>query len=68
MVKVLAPMLVKLLLIEDFRASMDVSVPTKDIIPKEMMTTVRIVRKSWLLIALRDIFIFSLKTEAIIPF
>jgi hypothetical protein len=65
-VKVFAPILVKLLLIEDFRASIDVKVPTSDVIPIVMIKTVRIVRKSWLRIAPSDILIFSPKTEAII--
>jgi hypothetical protein len=58
-------MLVKLLFIEDFIASMDVRIPTNAIIPNEMIKTVKIVRKSWLRIAPSDIFIFSLTNEAI---
>ena len=65
-VNVLAPMLVKLLLMEDFKASMDVSVPTSEVIPMVIIKTVRIVRKSWLRIAPSDILIFSPKAEAII--
>ena len=61
-------MFVKLLLMEDFKASIEVSVPTNDMMPKEMMTIVRIVRNNWLRIARSDILIFSLKTEAIVEY
>jgi len=61
-------MLVKLLLMDDLSASIDVRVPTKEVMPIVIIKTVSVVRKSWLLIARKDIFIFSLKTEAIVTF
>ena len=59
MVNEFDPMLEKLLLIEALIASMDVRIPTSAIIPKAIISTVRMVLKAWLLIACKEIFIFS---------
>ena len=61
----LAPILVKLLVIEALMASMEVSIPTKAIIPKEIIKTVSVVRNNWLRIAPNEILIFSFINEAI---
>lgn len=61
-------MFVKLLLIDDFKASMEVRVPTSEVMPIVIIKTVRIVRNNWLLIARNDILIFSRNTEAILYF
>ena len=45
-VNVLAPIFVKLLLMEDLSASMEVSVPTSDMMPNVMMMTVSAVRSA----------------------
>lgn len=65
-VKVLAPMLAKLLLMEDFRMSIEVSVPTKEVIPIKIISAVMMVRKSCDLMARSDIRMFSLRNEAMV--
>jgi hypothetical protein len=50
---------------DDLMASMAVRIPTKAIIPKEIINAVKVVRNNWLLIARKEIRIFSFKKEAI---
>ena len=65
MVKVFAPILVKLLLIDCFMESMAVKMPTNAVIPMAIISTVNTVRSNWLLIEERDILIFSVNRLAI---
>lgn len=60
MVNVLAPILVKLLLIEPLIPSMAVNIPTKAIIPKAIMSTVKVVRSNCALMELSASLIFSI--------
>jgi len=63
MVKVFAPILVKLLLMEPLIASIAVRIPTRAVMPKEMISTVRMVRSNCPRIEFSDIFIFSVMKE-----
>ena len=58
-VKLLEPMLAKLLLMDCLMDSMAVSIPTSAIIPIAMINTVKTDLKRWLLTDCRDIRIFS---------
>jgi hypothetical protein len=46
MLKVLAPMLLKLSVMEFFMASMEVKIPTKAVMPTAIIITVRMVRSN----------------------
>jgi hypothetical protein len=59
MVKELEPMLEKLLLMDPFKASMDVKIPTRAMIPKAMIRMVRTVRSICPRMADKAIFTFS---------
>lgn len=58
-VKVLAPICVKLLLIAYFRESIEVKMPTNAMIPKAMIKMVRMVLSRWLLMEVSDTLMFS---------
>jgi hypothetical protein len=59
MVKELDPILEKLLLMDPFKASIEVRMPTNAMIPKAMMRIVRTVLSIWLRMAVRAILTFS---------